>query len=101
MAVVDKETLMARLKEIIGEDDSDDKISFIEDASDTFDDLVSKTTDKENWKAKYEENDAKWKKKYKERFFSSGEEVKEEQEDDVKDDSEKKTFSELFTDKEG
>lgn len=101
MAVLDKETLMYRLKERFGNDESDEAISFIEDVSDTFDSLFCVSGDSEDWKTKYEENDAAWRKKYRDRFFGTGEEAKEEQEEDVKDDSEVKTFDELFEEREG
>ena len=79
MPYLDKDTFMARLKEKIGEDLSDDSISFIEDASDTYDELIRRSEGQEDWKTKYEENDKEWRKKYRERFFSTPEEVKEKQ----------------------
>ena len=101
MAVLEKDTLMKRLRERFGNDESDEAISFIEDVSDTFDSLSSNSDDSEDWKTKYEENDAAWRKKYRDRFFGTGEEAKEKQEEDVKDDSEVKTFDELFEEREG
>lgn len=101
MAVLERETLMNRLKERFGNDESDETISFIEDVSDTFDSLSSASGDSEEWKTKYEENDAAWRKKYRDRFFGTGEEAKEEQKEDVKGDSEVKTFDGLFKEREG
>lgn len=101
MAVLERETLMNRLRERFGNDESDEAISFIEDVSDTFDSLSSASGDSKEWKTKYEENDAAWRKKYRDRFFGTGEEAKEDQEEDVKDDSEVKTFDELFKEREG
>lgn len=101
MPYLDKESFMARLKERIGEDLSDDSLSFIEDASDTYDELMSRSEGQEDWKTKYEENDKAWREKYRERFFSTPEEVKEEQEENVKDDGEKRTYEELFEEREG
>lgn len=64
MAVLSKEDLIAKLNASFGENLSDDNISLLEDVSDTIDSL----SDTEDWKTKYEENDASWRKRYKERF---------------------------------
>ena len=105
MAVLTREDFLKRIQGRIGEDTSDEAIQFIEDMTDTFDDLVGKSNDKEDWKSKYEENDKAWKKKYTERFFSgestSPLDVKQEQSEDVKDDGEETTFEDLFTEREG
>lgn len=100
MPYLNKDEFMARIKERIGEDMSDDAVSFIEDASDTYDELTRRSSDTEDWKTKYEENDAKWRQKYRERFFTSAE-IKEEQEENVKEDGEPRTFDELFEEREG
>lgn len=71
MAVLKREDFLNSIKTRIGEDISDEAMQFIEDMSDTYDDLASKTNDKEDWKSKYEENDKMWKEKYKARFFNS------------------------------
>lgn len=101
MAVLERNTMMNRLKELFGDNESDEAISFIEDVLDTLDSLSNASGDSEEWKTKYEENDAAWRKKYRDRFFGTGEEAKEEQEEDVKDDSEVKNFDELFKEREG
>ena len=74
MAVLSKEDFMSRIQAIAGEDTSDETLSLIEDMTDTYNDLESKTgspEDGEDWKSKYEELDATWRKKYSERFFSN------------------------------
>lgn len=103
MAVLDRDKFFERIRERIGEDDSDETISFLEDITDTYEDLERgrDSEDNEDWKRKYEENDAEWRRKYRERFFTSGKEIKEEQEEDVKDDGKKKTYKELFEEREG
>lgn len=101
MPYLDKETFMARLKERMGEDLSDDSISFIEDASDTYDELMRRSEVQEDWKTRYEENDREWREKYRERFFSTPGEAKEGQGENVKKDGEKRTFEELFEEREG
>ncbi len=106
MAVLNKEEFMRRLQERIGEDTSDDAMSFIEDMTDTFNDMETRSSDNndEQWQQKYDELDKSWRKKYKDRFFNSETtpaDVKEEQEDDVKDDAEEKTYADLFEEREG
>lgn len=64
MAVLSKEDLIAKLNASFGENLSDDNISLLEDVSDTIDSF----SETEDWKTKYEENDASWRKRYKERF---------------------------------
>lgn len=106
MAVLSKEEFMNRLKERIGEDTSDEAVSFIEDMTDTFNDMETRTSGNsdEQWKQKYDELDKSWRKKYKDRFFNSEttpEQTKDAQEEDVKDDGEEKTFADLFEEREG
>lgn len=91
MAVKTVDEIMAKVRERIGEDDSDEAIEFIEDISDTLESF----SNVEDWKTKYEENDKKWREKYRERFFTSKEEV---EEDDIEEqeEKEKKKFEDLF-----
>ena len=101
MAVRTKDELLEIIRERIGDDTSDEAISFVEDITDTLSDFEEKATnsDSENWKTKYEENDKKWRERYRERFFSKDVE----KEDDVfEDDDEVKTLSyeDLFEEKE-
>lgn len=67
--VLNKEEFLATLKNRVGEDTSDDAIRFLEDMSDTYDDLIKRTGDSDDWKKKYEENDKSWRDKYTKRFF--------------------------------
>lgn len=71
MAVLSKEDLIAKLNASFGENLSDDNISLLEDVSDTIDSF----SDTEDWKTKYEENDASWRKRYKERFEGKGDDI--------------------------
>lgn len=91
MAVKTVDEIMTKVRERIGEDDSDEAIGFIEDISDTLESLSGA----EDWKTKYEENDKKWREKYRNRFFTSKEEV---EEDDIEEpeEKEKKKFEDLF-----
>ena len=97
MAVKTREEILAEVKARVGEQTDDETIAFLEDVSDTLTDLETKAKgDGTNWKAKYEENDAEWRKKYTERFYSS------DPEPDIQDPKPEepqppKTFAELFT----
>ena len=102
--VLSREDLLSRISERIGDDNSDEAISLIEDFSDTFDDLESKTNSDDEWKQKYEELDNEWRNKYKERFFkteTTPDKVKEDQKEDVIDDGKEVTFDDLFEEREG
>ena len=106
MSVLNKEEFMSRLQERIGEDTSDEAMTFIEDMTDTFNDMETRSSGNsdEQWQQKYDELDKSWREKYKARFFNSETNpagVKDEQEDDVKDDAEVKTFADLFEEREG
>lgn len=100
MAVLNKEQFFNRINERIGNDASDEAISFMEDMADTFNALTtsSNSNEAEIWKKKYEENDAAWKKKYQHRFFSGGDmnysPLKEEEE--TENNREDITIDELF-----
>lgn len=75
-----KEEILEQIKTRLGEDTSDEALSFIEDITDTLTDYEAKTNDTTDWKQKYEDNDKQWRERYKERFFS-GEKVEEEEEE--------------------
>lgn len=93
MAIVTKEDLLGRLNNRFGEDTSDDTLSLIEDISDTMDSLNSSSN--EDWRARYEENDAQWRQKYRDRFMNK--EETEELETQLKQEERKNlTFDSLF-----
>lgn len=100
MAIKTREDLLKSLNTLIGDNSSDDNLAILEDVTDTLKDYEEKTADQTDWKTKYEQNDADWRKKYKERFLS-GEAIKDEQEEDVKKDSKTLTFDSLFKEREG
>ena len=93
MAVISKEDLLKRISERIGDDNSDEALSLLEDVSDTIKDFEERES--EDWKTKYEENDAKWRKKYRERFENVEPDIeeKEEKENTI----EVKSYDELFS----
>ena len=93
MAVRSKEELMESIRARIGDDQSDEAIALLEDIADTYTDMETRANgDGEDWKAKFEANDAAWRQKYRDRFFGKG------SEDDEPDDKPNKpmTYEELF-----
>ena len=108
MAVLNKEQFLARLQERIGEDTSDEAMTFIEDMTDTFNDMETRSNGQsdEQWKKKYDELDKSWREKYKARFFegSAGTNpatVIKEQKEDIIDDGNEISFDDLFKEREG
>lgn len=97
MAVKTREEIIESVRAIVGEQNDDETIAFLEDITDTLTDLETKAKgDGTDWKTKYEENDAKWREKYAERFYSSYPDP--DPEPPKPDDTPKpKTFAELFT----
>ena len=88
--VLTKEEFLSKIKERIGENPTDEDISFVEDMTDTIDSL----SQGDDWQKKYEENDAMWRKKYTERFFTPDKETEKENEETK--DSEEITIDDLF-----
>lgn len=68
MAILKKDELFTKIKSLIGDDSSDETLAILEDFQDTVNDYEDRA--KEDWRARYEQNDAEWRAKYKERFFS-------------------------------
>ena len=68
MAIRSRDELINAVSAFLGEEPDETGIELLEDVTDTLDDYVLKTSDQTDWKAKYEENDAAWKRKYVERF---------------------------------
>lgn len=98
MAVRSKDELMQILRAKLGEDSSDDTLTLMEDISDTYDELDNKAKgDGTDWKTKYENNDAEWRKRYRDRFYNS--DANDNDFNDDNDDDEKPkvlTFEQLF-----
>lgn len=98
MPVLDREKFFNRVHERIGNDTSDEAISFLEDMTDTYNDLEKKSQGTgEDWKEKYKQLDESWKAKYRHRFLNSDggycAPMKEEEKEEVKE----VTFNDLFT----
>lgn len=97
MAVKTREEILESFKTRLGENPDDDSISFLEDFTDTLDAFEKRAKgDGTDWKSKYEENDANWRKKYTERFFSVEPEPDQKPEPKPEPDDTPRTFSDLF-----
>lgn len=73
MAILSRDDFFSRIQGRIGEDTSDEAISFVEDMTDTFNDMEQRANgDGVDWEQRYHELDESWKKKYSHRFFSAG-----------------------------
>ena len=97
MAVKTREEILESFKSRLGENPDDESISFLEDVTDTLDNFEKRANgDGTDWKSKYEENDANWRKKYTERFFSDQPEPEPKSGTKPETDDTPRTFSDLF-----
>ena len=97
MAVRTREEILESQRVRLGEKPDDESISLLEDVTDTLGDFEKRAKgDGTDWKSKYEENDANWRKKYTERFFSVEPEPKPEPKPEPEPDDTPRTFSDLF-----
>lgn len=94
MAIKNLSEIIESARNIIGENTSDEALSFMEDLSDTMTDFDNKTKDATNWQERYQENDAMWRKKYADRF--NGKPVEEEDYSYELPEPPKKTYLDLF-----
>lgn len=97
MAKLSKDELIEKVKKYVGDRTDDETIEILEDISDSID-----SSDADEWKKKYEENDKMWRDKYISRFFEKNAKENEDSTDEDDDDDEKeyKTFEDLFKEEE-
>lgn len=97
MAIKTVEELLESVRTRLGDDQSDEALALLEDISDTYNDMKSHTDGGEDWKKKYEINDAEWRQKYRDRFFNKSNND-DGNDDDNDGDKNKKplTFNDLF-----
>lgn len=92
MAKLSKEELLEKIKKYVGDRTDDESIEIVEDINDSFD-----TSDIDEWKRKYEENDKMWRDKYISRFFEKNEEMTPgNPTDEGNEEKEYNTFDDLF-----
>lgn len=90
-----KDEILTLIKERIGEDTSDEAIQIVEDVTDTLNDYETRVADSGDWKARYEQNDAEWRKKYRDRFFE-GEPPKEKESEEETEEVKSYSYEDLF-----
>jgi hypothetical protein len=95
MAKLSKDELIEKVKKYVGDRTDDETIEIIEDISDSID-----SSDADEWKKKYEENDKMWRDKYISRFFEKNDEENEDTTNEDDDEKEYKTFDDLFEEEE-
>lgn len=94
MAKLSKDELIEKVKKYVGDRTDDETIEIIEDISDSID-----SSDADEWKQKYEENDKMWRDKYIARFLSKKEEEKitpSEHEEEEEEEKEYNSYDDLF-----
>lgn len=103
MAVLDRDTFFNRIRERLGEDNSEEALSYLEDMTDTWEDWEHRANreGEENWEEKYNNLDAEWRKRYRDRFFNTPVGAKVGQEGNIKDDGKVRSFETLFEEREG
>lgn len=72
MAVLNKDEFFNTLHNHIGSDTSEESLTFLENMTDTYNDLAGRASgDGIDWHERYNELDKTWRDKYRHRFFTS------------------------------
>lgn len=95
MAKLSRDELLEKLKAYVGDRTDDETIEIIEDISDSFD-----TSDADEWKKKYEDNDKMWRDKYVSRFYDKKEEELETPTEHEEVEKEYNSYNDLFEEEE-
>ena len=73
MAILSRDEYFASLHDRLGSDSSEEGIKFLEDMTDTYNDMENRVNgDGVDWEQKYHELDESWKARYQHRFFNGG-----------------------------
>lgn len=91
MAKLSKDELIEKVKKYVGDRTDDETIEIIEDITDSID-----TSDADEWRQKYEENDKMWRDKYVSRFFDKKEEDLETPTEHEEEEKEYNSYGDLF-----
>ena len=91
MAKLSKDELIEKVKKYVGDRTDDETIEIIEDISDSID-----SSDADEWKKKYEENDKIWRDKYISRFLEKKEDEPDTPTEHEEEEKEYKSFEDLF-----
>ena len=95
MAKLSKDELIEKVKNYVGERTDDETIEIIEDISDSID-----SSDDDEWKQKYEENDKMWRDKYISRFLEKKEDEPDTPTEHEEEEKEYNSFEDLFEEEE-
>lgn len=98
--ILSREEFLERIKEVVGEDTTEESLGVIEDFTDTFEHLEELSSGQEDWKTKYEENDKTWREKYRDRFFNNDTDVTINEEIEDEDEDEPLSYDDLFEERE-
>lgn len=95
MAKLSKDELIEKVRKYVGDRKDDDTIEIIEDISDSID-----SSEAEDWKKKYEENDKMWRDKYISRFVEKKEDEPDTPTEHDEEEKEYNSFEDLFEEEE-
>lgn len=91
MAKLSKDELIEKVKKYVGDRTDDETIEIIEDISDSVD-----SSDADEWKQKYEDNDKMWRDKYISRFVDKKEDELDTPTEHEEEEKEYSSFEDLF-----
>lgn len=95
MSKLSKDELIEKVKKYVGDRTDDETIEIIEDISDSID-----SSDADEWKQKYEENDKMWRDKYISRFLEKKEDEADTPTEHEDEEKEYNSFEDLFEEEE-
>lgn len=95
MAKLSKDELIEKVKKYVGDRTDDETIEIIEDISDSID-----SSDADEWKKKYEENDKMWRDKYISRFVEKKEDELDTPTEHEEEEKDYNSFEDLFEEEE-
>lgn len=95
MAKLSKNELIEKVKKYVGDRTDDETIEIIEDISDSID-----SSDADEWKQKFEENDKMWREKYISRFLEKKEDELDTPTEHEEEEKEYNSFEDLFDEEE-
>lgn len=95
MAKLSKDELIEKVRKYVGDRKDDNTIEIIEDISDSID-----SSEADEWKKKYEENDKMWRDKYISRFVEKKEDEPDTPTEHDEEEKEYNSFEDLFKEEE-
>lgn len=95
MAKLKKDELIEKVRKYVGDRTDDETIELIEDISDSID-----SSDADEWRQKYEENDKMWRDKYISRFLEKKEDELDTPTEHEEEENEYNSFEDLFEEEE-